>query len=863
MGQSLTKEEELFRRGEFTEALVLSAERAPPTSSASMPTFLMAPVEWETMATLCDSGDSPIMVRSAAAKIDLAASDLEVIEGRDGINSVYCPLVCCCAQLIAADYGVLPWDIASTRWQRVYRVVVDEATSIAANSPIGWMRESHRRMLTLFMAAAEVDAADVRAVKKTISQVKDSLKSSSATGFINRPVISLLLQYCIVSVALRCAQSVQGGSEAAGMLLTAVETIREAAGSVNADVNVAFLQQTLERAGGLLLDTELRDLAIQDATAAQSGAGGKRTMSWSTIADTFVGQQHAVNSLREHFRARFEGLTPSDKPTVVVFFGPSGHGKTELARLIAAAESGVANPEESGHMVLIHMTSFCTRDSIYSLVDPPAAHVGEGLLISALRKQKNAVVVLDEFEKSTADAVQNVWLSAFPRQGMLRSLKDASRSVSTADATFILTCNTMAEVIDEKREVYLAATDERKAAYRDEWSRECRRQLREKFGEPFVARIDSFVPFVPYDVAETRAYVDLQLQHMRAKLQPRHLDVCLTESYLAYLTGQMATRGFHGSRVEQQLQPHLLALADLVTASTGSGATTRKAGIDPEHRMVLHAKPSLRGDSETVRIIGAKALKALGLPGSTALARRWEGRSIELDSSIESNAPSSHPPAATGSVPHKSTSPDALAAPVGVARMTRDSPSPMLVSTPSTGGGGSKPQSPQASLAAAASLRSDVCNADDAASLVQLHTELEVEKHHELHTDRELALERELEVEKAKNLELTKQVETLKATIKQLEAALAVAVAMIVAMLLFLSLFVSLSTLISFVAIGYAALHYFVGNAAFIIAVACRGFVRLVGPAKAAILGAVLCGWLMWHGYSTVRQCAPCQRAPL
>ena len=205
MGQALTTEEELFRRGEFSEALVKAAEREPPSSTSRMPAFIMTPVEWEVLATLCDNADSAAHVRAVAAKIDLA-SDLE---STPGVTTIYCPLVACTAQLIAADQGVLPRDVARQRWRRVVEAVDGVMSTSAADSPLGWMEAQHRKMLGIFSSCADVEPHDVRAVRRAISVALDAA-ADTPTGFGKRPVVALLLTYCAVSAALRCAEHVDG-----------------------------------------------------------------------------------------------------------------------------------------------------------------------------------------------------------------------------------------------------------------------------------------------------------------------------------------------------------------------------------------------------------------------------------------------------------------------------------------------------------------------------------------------------------------------------------------------------------------------------------------------------------------------------
>eukprot|EP00796_Vickermania_ingenoplastis_P005910 gene5910-4225_t len=296
-----------------------------------------------------------------------------------------------------------------------------------------------------------------------------------------------------------------------------------------------------------------RDAAVNSISSASSFSSR-----WAACRSQYIGQHHIWQALRSHFKNAH--AFHAEKPTVIVLFGPSGLGKSELAKRLAAGLHGLQESqlEPSGKLVHIHMPSFCTKDSIYSLVDPPAAHVGDGMLLSAILQHPDAVVVLDEFEKSTIAPVQHLWLSAFQKNGVLRSLKNASRSVSTAHTTFVLTCNLADTLIQDAAGEYLNGTAQEQEALRAAFTRACRDACRDLFGEPFVNRVDFFFPVVPYTTEERHRFVLLLLERLLSPQKAKGRHVAVTSECVEALVSQLTT--FHAATVEEAVKPLLVTM---------------------------------------------------------------------------------------------------------------------------------------------------------------------------------------------------------------------------------------------------------------------------------------------------------------
>jgi energy-coupling factor transporter ATP-binding protein EcfA2 len=230
---------------------------------------------------------------------------------------------------------------------------------------------------------------------------------------------------------------------------------------------------------------EARHAARAKAAIALDKKGdGSSAYSFEDLASAggYIGQEWAVEMIRPSIENRLHGFDRRKQALVVVFTGPSGVGKTELAQHIAAMlhSTTPAAMREGGSkahcFVQIPMNQYQNEASISNLIGPPVGIMGEGQLTGALRKCPTATVLLDEFEKAHPRAIPDVFLGAFDKNARLTDTKNGrcsndatkdctsdedckggvvpgisvdgycDRVVRTDEATFILTSNLGAEV---------------------------------------------------------------------------------------------------------------------------------------------------------------------------------------------------------------------------------------------------------------------------------------------------------------------------------------------------------------------------------------------------------------------------------
>ncbi len=222
------------------------------------------------------------------------------------------------------------------------------------------------------------------------------------------------------------------------------------------------------------------------------------------LHERVVGQDEAVSAVANAIRRSRSGLSDPDRPIgSFLFLGPTGVGKTELARTLA--DYLFDDPKS---MVRIDMSEYMEKHSVARLVGAPPGYVGYdegGQLTEAVRRRPYAVVLLDEVEKAHPD-VFNILLQVLD-DGRLTD--GQGRTVNFTNTVLIMTSNYQGD-------------------------------LREAFKPEFLNRIDEIVRFRPLTEADLTKVVDIQLQDLSRRLEARRLGLDVTDGARAW----MARRGY-------------------------------------------------------------------------------------------------------------------------------------------------------------------------------------------------------------------------------------------------------------------------------------------------------------------------------
>jgi ATP-dependent Clp protease ATP-binding subunit ClpB len=226
-----------------------------------------------------------------------------------------------------------------------------------------------------------------------------------------------------------------------------------------------------------------------------------------------VGQEEALEKVSNAIRRARAGLQDPNRPIgSFLFLGPTGVGKTELARALAEFLF-----DDERAMVRLDMSEYMERHTVSRLIGAPPGYVGYeegGQLTEAVRRRPYSVILLDEIEKAHTD-VFNILLQILD-DGRLTD--GHGRTVDFKNTVIIMTSNLGSHYFQEMEGQPLEAIKQKVVEL-----------LRQYFRPEFLNRLDEIIVFNPLGMEEIKQIVDIQLERLRERLAARKLDIRLTE----------------------------------------------------------------------------------------------------------------------------------------------------------------------------------------------------------------------------------------------------------------------------------------------------------------------------------------------
>ena len=285
-----------------------------------------------------------------------------------------------------------------------------------------------------------------------------------------------------------------------------------------------------------------------------------------TLGKYVIGQHEAVEAVSKAIRRNRSGVSSEKRPIgSFIFLGPTGVGKTELARVLAREFFGSENA-----LVKIDMSEFDQAHNVSRLVGAPAGYVGYddgGQLTDKIRRQPYSLVLFDEIEKAHPD-VFNMLLQML-EDGYLTDAK--GRRVDFTNTIVIMTSNIGAEQLQKeasfgfsaRRVSDLEALDELHEANEHRVRDELKKQLKPEL----LNRIDKVIVFRALTKTDIYRIIDLQVDELRARLQKKGIGIELKPAAKAYLlehgydshNGVRPLRRLIQDTLEDQIALNLLA----------------------------------------------------------------------------------------------------------------------------------------------------------------------------------------------------------------------------------------------------------------------------------------------------------------
>jgi ATP-dependent Clp protease ATP-binding subunit ClpB len=267
-----------------------------------------------------------------------------------------------------------------------------------------------------------------------------------------------------------------------------------------------------------------------------------------------IGQDDAVDKVSDAILRSRAGIQNPNRPIgSFLFLGPTGVGKTELAKALAEALF-----DDENNIVRIDMSEYMEKYSVSRLIGAPPGYVGYeegGQLTEAVRRKSYSVVLFDEIEKAHPD-VFNILLQVLDDG---RITDSQGRTVDFKNTIIIMTSNLgssyLLEGIDANGNITQTAIDE------------VENLLKQNFRPEFLNRLDEIVFYKPLLKDQIKKIVDLMIESLRARLRDKQLDVVLTDRAKDYVInagydpvyGARPLRRFLQSKVETLIAKTIIA----------------------------------------------------------------------------------------------------------------------------------------------------------------------------------------------------------------------------------------------------------------------------------------------------------------
>jgi len=253
-----------------------------------------------------------------------------------------------------------------------------------------------------------------------------------------------------------------------------------------------------------------------------------------------IGQDNAVTAVSDAVRRSRSGLADPNRPTgSFLFLGPTGVGKTELARALAEFLF-----DDEHAMTRIDMSEYMEKHAVSRLIGAPPGYVGYdegGQLTETVRRRPYSVILIDEIEKAHPD-IFNILLQILD-DGRLTD--GQGRTVNFKNTVIVMTSNLGSDILQES------------GAFEDK-KRGVLEAVRKYFRPEFLNRIDETIVFQPLSEAMLAEIVEIQLERVARRVRDKNIRLSVTPKAQRFLVGAGTDLAYGARPLKRAIQRHLV-----------------------------------------------------------------------------------------------------------------------------------------------------------------------------------------------------------------------------------------------------------------------------------------------------------------